>query len=106
MVVHLLQNQVEKKIFFFEKICFLQNIHYLQKKCFYMEKKFYIDFFLLKKTFFCREKYKWKCKNIYLIWEIYFYAENVCVTNKLWIFLKYIFVLQKKFFSDHKKYIC
>ena len=52
MVVHLLQNQVEKKYFFFEKICFLQNIHYLHKKCFYMEKKsFILRIFLLKKTF-------------------------------------------------------
>ena len=48
MIVHLLQNEVEKKNFFFEKICFLQNLHYLQKKCFYMEKKkFYIE------NFFC-----------------------------------------------------
>ena len=39
-------------------------------------------FFLLKKTFY-REKYKWKCKNIYFNWEIYFYAENICVTNKI-----------------------
>ena len=38
MVVHLLQNLVEKNFFFF-----LQNIHYLQEKCFYMEKKVYIE---------------------------------------------------------------
>ena len=36
-------------------------------------------------------------KNIYPISEIYFYTENVCVTNKISIFLKYIFILQKKF---------
>ena len=107
MVVHLLQNQVEKKIFFFEKIYVFYKIYIIcRKNVFIWKKSFILIFFLLKKTFFCREKYKWKCKNIYLIWEIYFYAENVCVTNKLWIFLKYIFVLQKKFFSDHKKYIC
>ena len=27
--------------------------------------------------------------------ETYFYAENVCVTNKISVFLKYIFILQK-----------
>ena len=44
-------------------------------------------------------------KNIYPISEIYFYTENVCVTNKISIFLKYIFIPQKKNF-DHKKYSC
>ena len=72
-----------KNICFFSKnICFLQNIYYLQKKCFYMEKKV-LKFFFTEKNFFYREKYKWKCKNISLIWEIYFNAENVCVTNKI-----------------------
>ena len=60
------------------------HIHYLQKKWFYMEKRsFILNIFFTEKNFFYREKYKWKCKNIYLIWEIYFYAENVCVTNKI-----------------------
>ena len=59
-------------------------MHYVQKKCFYMEKKSLIwKFFFTEKNFFDREKYKWKCKNMYLIWEIYFYPENVCVTNKI-----------------------
>ena len=35
-------------------------------------------------------------KNIYPISEIYFYTENVCVANKISIFLKYIFFPQKK----------
>ena len=64
-------------------MCFLQNIHYLQKKCFYMEKKFYIEIFFYWKKIFYREKHEWKCRNIYLIWDIYFYAENVFVTNKI-----------------------
>ena len=38
---------------------------------FYMEKKIYT------------EKYRWKGKKIYLISEINFYTENVCVTNKM-----------------------
>ena len=37
-------------------------------------------------------------KKIYPISEIYFYTENVCVTNKISIFLKYIFIPQKKIF--------
>ena len=57
------------------------------------KKKFIFEFFFSEKNFFYREKYKWKYKNIYinenikiyiyLIWEIYFYVENVCVTNKI-----------------------
>ena len=82
-------------MFFWKNICFLQNIHYLQKKCFYMKKK----------NFFYREKYKWKCN----ISEINFDAENVCVTNTIKILNikhKYIFTLQKKIFFAHKKYVC
>ena len=65
-----------------------------------MEKKFY-----KKKTFFTEKNINENVKNINLISEIYFYTENVCVTNKIQIFLKYIFILQKNLF-DHKKYIC
>ena len=61
-----------KKNFFLKKyLCFLQNIRYLQKKMFLYGKKKFIE------------------KNInenvkkYLIPEIYFYTENVCVTNKI-----------------------
>ena len=70
-----------------------------------MEKKFYNNFFLLKKTFFTGKNINENVKNIDLISEIYFYTENVCATNKIQIFLKYIFILQKNLF-DHKKYIC
>ena len=66
-----------KKNFFFGKIfVFLQNIHYLQKKIFLYGKKSFIikNLFLLEK--FYREK-------LYLISEIYFYTENICVTNKI-----------------------
>ena len=53
-----------KKNFFLKKyLCFLQNIHYLQKKMFlYGKKVLHWKIFLLKKNFFYREKYKWKCK--------------------------------------------
>ena len=44
MVVHLLQNQVEKKLLFFEKIFVsLQNIRYLQKKMFLYGKRKFIE---------------------------------------------------------------
>ena len=54
-----------KTIFFFLKkhLCFLQNIHYLQKKMFlYGKKSFVMKNVFTEKNFFCREKYKWKCK--------------------------------------------
>ena len=53
-----------------------------------MEKKFYIDFLFTEKAFFTENE-----KNIYLIWEIFFYPEN-------------IYSFCKKIFFDHKKYIC
>ena len=39
--------------------------------------------FLLKKTFFTEKNLNENVKNIYLIWKIYFYTENVCFTNKI-----------------------
>ena len=74
-----------KLIFFWKKyLCFLQNIHYSQKKMFlYGKKVLYWKMFLLKKTFFTEKNINESVKNIYLIWEIYFYTENVCVTNKI-----------------------
>ena len=64
-----------------KKYLFLQNIHYLRKKMFLYEKKV-LEW---KKSFtdFYREKYKWKCKKLYLISQIYFYTENVWVKNKI-----------------------
>ena len=55
--------------------------------------------FFTEKNFFYREKYKLKCKRyISHFKNLFFYIENVYVTNK-------IFILQKSFF-DLKKYIC
>ena len=62
--------------------------------------------FLYVKKKFIEKNINENVKKIYLISEIYFYTENVCVTNKIKIFFKYIFILQKKFFFDQKKYIC
>ena len=66
---------------------------FAEKMFIYGKKKFIFEFFFSEKNFLYREKYKWKYKNIYinenikiyiyLIWEIYFYVENVCVTNKI-----------------------
>ena len=72
-----------KKNFFLEKyLCFYKIYIICRKKYFYMEKKFYNEkFFLLKKTFFAEKNISENVKN--LISEIYFYTENVCVTNKI-----------------------
>ena len=49
-----------------------------------MQKKFYIDtFFLLKKTFFTEKNINENVKIYICHLIIYFYAENVCVTNKI-----------------------
>ena len=42
-------------------------------------------------------------KNIYISFEKYIFMQKMFVTNKIQIFLKYIFILQKKNFFDHKK---
>ena len=59
-----------------------------------------------KKKFFIEKNINENVKKIYLISEIYFDTENVCVTNKISMFLKNIFILQKKKIFNHKKYIC
>ena len=50
---------------------------------FFMEKKFYNENFFTEKTFFTEKNINENVKNIYLISKIYFYTENVCVTNKI-----------------------
>ena len=74
-----------KKIFFGKNICVFYKVYIIcRKKCFYMEKKFYNEnVFYWKKTFFTEKNINENVKNIYLISEIYFYTENVCVTNKI-----------------------
>ena len=82
-----------KKNYTFWKIylCFLQNIYYLQKKIILYGKKvlywfFFFFFFFTEKAFFTEN-----VKNMYLIWEIFFYPENI-----------YSFCKKNSF--DHKKY--
>ena len=65
-------------------MCFLKNIHYLQKKNIFIRKKSFITKnFFTEKTFFTEKNINENVKNIYLISKIYFYTENVCVTNKI-----------------------
>ena len=78
--------KVEKFFFsFWKNMCAFYKIYIIyRKKSFYMGKKFCNEkFFLLKKTFFTEKNINENVKNIYLIWKIYFYTENVCVTNKI-----------------------
>ena len=62
---------------------FLQNIHYLQKRFFIGKKITMKNIFYWKKLFFTEKNINENVKNTYLILEIYFYTENVCVTNKI-----------------------
>ena len=92
------KTKLKTNFFFFEKIFY--KIYIIYRKNVFIWKKKVLNwkiFFYWKKLFY-RENYKWKNKNMYLTSEIYFYAENVCATNQIWIFLKYIFILQKKIF--------
>ena len=56
---------------------------FAEKNVFIWKKSFILKIFLLKKTFFTEKNINENVKNIYLISEIYFYTENVCVTNKI-----------------------
>ena len=78
-----------KKLFFFEKIFvfFTKYTLFAEKNDFIWKKKLYW-FFFTEKAFFTENE-----KNINLIWEIFFYPEN-------------IYSFCKKHFFDHKKYIC
>ena len=63
----------------------------------------------MEKKIFIEKNINENVKKIYLISEIYFDTENVCVTNKISMFPKYIFILQKKKKKKknyHRKYIC
>ena len=85
----------KKKIFFSEKrfVFFTKYTLFAEKNNFTWKKKFILIFFIFyffttEKAFFTENE-----KKIYLIWEIFFYPEN-------------IYSFCKKKFFDHKKYIC
>ena len=75
-----------------------------------MEKKSYIlKISLLKKTLFTAKDIYEIYENIFHIYiyiyiYIYIFLCRKCLSYKQKIFLKYMFIQQKKFF-DHKKYI-
>ena len=71
-----------KKNFFFEKIFVFYKIYIICRK-----KKFILIFFYWKNFFTENEK------NIYLIWEIYFYPENIySFCKKSFLIIKNLFV--------------
>ena len=84
MVVPLLQNWVEFFFFFLKKIYvfFTKYTLFAEKMFLYGKKVLYWKILLLKKTLFAEKNINENVKK-YLIWEIYFYVENVCVTNKI-----------------------
>ena len=63
-----------------------------------MGKKFCNEFFLLKKTFFTEKNINENVKIYISHLRNIFLCKNVCVTNKIYIFFKNTFVLQKNFF--------
>ena len=74
-----------KKIYIFlEKIfvLFTKYTLFAEKNVFIWKKSFIMKNFFSEKTFFTEKNINENVKNIYLISEIYFYTENVCVTNK------------------------
>ena len=75
MVVHLLQNLVEKKIFFYEKIFvfFTKYALFAEKNNFIWKKNFISIFCLLKKLFLQ------KMKKIYISFEKYFFIQKIYI---------------------------
>ena len=63
----------------------------------YGKKGFILKNVFTEKNIFLQRKIQMTMlKNIYLVSEIYFYTKHVCVTNRIQIFLKYIFHYAKK----------
>ena len=90
----------KKDFFFWKDVCVFYKIYIIyiicRKRCFYLEKKFYNERnTFLKKTLFTSKNISENVNNIYLISEIYYYTENVCVTNKFKSFL-YIYIHSAK----------
>ena len=69
------KTKLKKKIFFLKKIFVFYKIYIIcRKKIFIWKRSFILKIFLLKKTVKNINK---NVKNIYLIWKIYFYTENI-----------------------------
>ena len=94
------KTKLKKKFFFWKNICVFYKIYIIcRKKCFYMEKKVLYWNFFTEKNFFYREKYKWKCKNIYISFEKYIFMQKMFVLQiKYKSFLNIYSFCKKKFF--------
>ena len=73
------KTKLKKKKLFFQKIFmfFTKYPLFTEKNIFIWKKSFIL------KIFFTEKNINENVKNMYLIWEIYFYTENVCVKNKI-----------------------
>ena len=67
----------------------------------YGKKSFILRNFFTEKTFY-REKYKWKCKNIYISFEKYFLQKMFVLQIKYKSFWNIYSFCKKKIFFDHK----
>ena len=66
------------------------------------KKSFKLKIFFTEKNFY-REKYKWKCKNIYISFEKYIFMQKMFVLQiKYKSFLNIYSFCKKKNFFDHK----
>ena len=72
------KTKLKKKFFFEESICVFYKIYIICRK-----KSFYVETFSTEKNFFTQKNINENVKNIYLISKVYFYPENVYVTNKI-----------------------
>ena len=61
---------------------FTKYILFAEKNVFIWKKSFILQNFFTEKNFFTEENIYENVKNIYLIWEIFFYTENVYVANE------------------------
>ena len=79
---------------------------FAEKMFLYGKKSFILKIFFTEKNFFYREKYKWKCKNIYISFEKYIFMQKMFVLQIKYKSFLNIYSFCKKIFFDHKKYIC
>ena len=80
---------------------------FAEKMFLYGKKSFTMKSFFTEKNFFYREKYKWKnIKNISHISQKYIFTQKMFVLETKYKSFLIIYSLCKKYFFDHKKYIC
>ena len=96
------KTNLKKKNFFLKKWKTL----FAEKMFLYGKKVLYWKIFLLKKTFFYREKYKWTCKKIYISFEKCIFMQKMLVLQIKYKSFLNTYSFCKKYFFDHKKYVC